>query len=103
LFPEWALPPADYAAVRAAREPELRAWLVQRMTRRGGPEALLFGTGPHAGHTLAQVAAARGMHFADLLLDIGPGGGQAAHFVMDAALQDRLLLDPRVAVASDGS
>lgn len=103
LFPEWALPPADYAAVRAARSDELRAHLQQRMILRGGPEALLFGTGPHAGRTLAQVAEARGMPFADVLLDIGPGGGQAAHFVMDRALQDRLLLDPRVAVASDGS
>src|SRR5690606_24599911 len=27
LFPEWALPPADYEAVRAARGDELRAWL----------------------------------------------------------------------------
>jgi len=103
LFPEWALPPADYARVREARRDALREHLEQRMLRRGGPEALLFGTGPHAGRTLAQVAEARGAHFADVLLDIGPGGGQAAHFVMDRALQDRLLLDPRVAVASDGS
>ena len=103
LFPEWALPPADYAAVRRARGDELRAWLDQRMRKRGGPEALLFGTGPHAGRTLAQVADEAGRPFPDVLLDIGPGGGQAAHFVMDPALQDRLLLDPRVAVASDGS
>ena len=103
LFPEWALPPADYAAVRDARRDELRAHLQQRMQQRNGPEALLFGTGPHAGRTLAQVAAERGVPFADALLDIGPGGGQAAHFVMDRALQDRLLLDPHVALGSDGS
>lgn len=103
LFPEWALPPADYAAVRAARGDQLRASLQQRMERRNGPDALLFGTGPHAGKTLAQVAAERDMHFADVLLDIGPGGGQAAHFVMDRALQYRLLLDPQVALGSDGS
>lgn len=103
LFPEWALPPNDYAAVGAARRDELRDYLQRRMEQRGGPEALLFGTGPHAGSTLAQVAAAKGVPFADALLEIGPGGGQAAHFVMDKALQDRLLLDPRVAVASDGS
>lgn len=103
LFPEWALPPSDYAGVLASRRDELRAWLQQRMEKRGGPEALLFGTGPHAGHTLAEVAARRGQAFPDALLDIGPGGGQAAHFVMDRALQQRLLLDPRVAVASDGS
>ena len=103
VFPEWALPPADYAAVREARRDELRAYLQQRMTQRNGPDALLFGTGPHAGRTLAQVAAERGLPFADALLEIGPGGGKAAHFVMDRALQDRLLLDPRVALGSDGS
>ena len=103
LFPEWALPPEDYEQVRAARGEELRGYLERRMEQRGGPGALLFGTGPHAGRTLEQVAAAQGKQFADALLEIGPGGGQAAHFVMDKALQDRLLLDPRVAVASDGS
>src|SRR5690606_11124503 len=103
LCPEWAPPPGDYAAVLEERRDELRAYLQQRMTQRGGPGALLFGEGPHAGKTLSQVAEARDTPFADVLLDIGPGGGQAAHFVMDRVLQDRLLLDPRVAVASDGS
>lgn len=103
LFPEWALPPTDYAEVRAARHDELRAYLQRRMEQRNGPEALLFGTGPYAGKTLAQVAAERSMPFPDVLLDIGPGGGQAAHFVMDRALQDRLLLDSHVALGSDGS
>jgi len=45
LFPEWALPPTDYAEVSAARRDELRAYLQQRMERRNGPDALLFGTG----------------------------------------------------------
>jgi N-acyl-D-amino-acid deacylase len=103
LFPEWALPPADYAAVLQSRRDALRNALQQRMEQRGGPSALLFGTGPHAGRTLEQVASAQGLPFADVLLAIGPDGGQAAHFVMDRALQDRLLVDPRVAVASDGS
>jgi N-acyl-D-aspartate/D-glutamate deacylase len=103
LFPEWALPPTDYAGVLRSRRDELRAYLQQRMEKRNGPGALLFGTGPHAGRTLEQVAAEQGKPFADVLLDIGPGGGQAAHFVMDRALQDRLLLDPRVALCTDGS
>lgn len=103
LFPEWALPPTDYAGVLQARRDELRAYLQQRMEKRNGPEALLFGTGPHAGKTLAQVAAGQGKPFADVLLEIGPDGGQAAHFVMDRALQDRLLLDPRVTLCTDGS
>jgi N-acyl-D-aspartate/D-glutamate deacylase len=103
LFPEWALPPTDYAGVLQSRHDELRAWLQQRMEKRGGPKALLFGTGPHAGKTLARVAAETDKPFADVLLEIGPEGGEAAHFVMDRALQDRLLLDPRVALCTDGS
>ena len=103
LFPEWALPPSDYATVREARRDELRAYLQQRMARRNGPEALLFGTGRYAGRTLAQVAAEQDKPFADVLLELGPGGGQAAHFVMDQDLQYRLLRDPHVALGSDGS
>lgn len=103
VFPEWALPPADYAGVVAARRGELLAWLRQRVAQRNGPDALLFGTGPHAGKTLAQVAGERDLPFDEVLVDIGPGGGQAAHFVMDRALQDRLLQAPFVALGSDGS
>lgn len=102
LFPEWALPPADYAAVLDTRRDELRAHLQARMARRGGPEALLFGEGEHAGKTLAQAAAEAGQDFAELLLALGPGGGSAAHFVMDEALQSRLLLDPIVCLCTDG-
>lgn len=103
LFPEWALPPNDYAAVVATRGDELRAWLEARMEKRNGPAALLFGTGEHAGHTLEQVAQAQGRPWVEVLVESGPDGGQAAHFVMDRALQDRLLLAPFVAIASDGA
>src|SRR5690606_9042763 len=102
LFPEWAMPPTDYAEVLATRRDELRAALEARMMRRGGPGALLFGSGPHVGKSLAQVAEEAGQAFPDVLLEIGPRGGSAAHFVMDEALQGRLLVDPYVAIASDG-
>lgn len=102
LFPEWALPPTDYAAILRDRRSELRDHLERRMTRRGGPGALLLGTGPHAGKTLAQVAEAAGRPYADVLIDLGPEGGQGAHFTMDKALQDRLLVDPHVAFSTDG-
>src|SRR3546814_19669436 len=85
LFPEWALPPTDYAGVVASRGDELRAFLQQRMTKRGGPEALLFGTGPPAGRTLVQGASEREQPVADRLIDIGPGGGQAAPLPLDHA------------------
>ena len=103
LFPEWAMPPTDYAQVLATRRDELRAALEARMLRRGGPGALLFGSGPHVGKSLAQVSEESGQAFPDVLLEIGPRGGSAAHFVMDEALQGRLMLDPNVAIASDGS
>ena len=102
LFPEWALPPTDYAAIVRERRPELYDYLERRMTRRGGPGALLLGTGSHAGKTLAQVAEEAGRHHVDILIDLGPGGGSGAHFTMDKALQDALLLDPHVAFSTDG-
>ena len=102
LFPQWALPPTDYAGVVRDRRQALYDHLLQRMTRRGGPEALLFGSAPHAGRTLAQVAQAAGRHFADVLIELGPEGGSGAHFTMDGALQDALLVDPHVAFSTDG-
>jgi N-acyl-D-amino-acid deacylase len=102
LFPEWALPPTDYAAVVAQRRQELYDHLVARMTRRGGPGALLLGTGPNAGRTLEQVAQAAGRHYADVLIELGPEGGSGAHFTMDQVLQDVLLVDPHVAFSTDG-
>ena len=102
LFPEWALPPTDYASVLAQRRQELRDYLEKRMIRRGGPEALLFGTSPYAGKTVAQAAQEAGLHFADFLVKIGPEGGRGAHFTMDKVLQDTLLLDPFVAISTDG-
>jgi N-acyl-D-amino-acid deacylase len=102
LFPKWALPPTDYAAVLAGRRQELRDYLIARMTRRGGPEALLIGSRPYAGKTLAQAAQLEGVHYADLLIKLGPEGGSGAHFTMDKVLQDTLLVDPNVSFSTDG-
>jgi len=102
LFPEWALPPTDYAAVVAGRRKELRDHLIARMTLRNGPDALLIGTGAYAGKTIAQGAEEAGLHFADLLIRLGPTGASGAHFIMDEALQDILVLDPDVAISTDG-
>ena len=102
LFPKWALPPTDYAKVVAERRAELRDYLVQRMTKRGGPEALLIGTAPYAGKTLAQAAQEAGLDYADFLVKIGPQSGSGAHFTQDKTLQDVLLVDPYVAFSTDG-
>lgn len=102
LFPQWALPPTDYAAVLASRRQELRDYLEKRMIRRGGPDALLIGTAPYAGKTLAQAAQEAGLAYPDLLIRLGPEGGSGAHFTMDKVLQDTLLVDPHVAFSTDG-
>ena len=102
LFPEWALPPTDYSQVVATRRAELRDYLEKRMIRRGGPEALLIGTKPYAGQTVAQAAKAAGLAFPDFLIKLGPQGGSGAHFTMDAKTQDTLFADPGIAVSTDG-
>lgn len=103
LFPEWALPPQDYKNIVATRRAELATYLERRMTKRGGPEAMLFGTKPYAGQTLGQAAKAAGKNYVDFLIDLGPEGGSGAHFTMDEATQDVLFGDPSVAVCTDGS
>ena len=62
----------------------------------------MIGTAPYAGKTLAQAADEAGLHYADFLIKIGPGGASGAHFTMDGALQDILVLDPDVAISTDG-
>jgi N-acyl-D-amino-acid deacylase len=103
VFPEWAKAPNDYARVVAERRDELAEYLRHRVTRRNGPEATLLGTGPWKGRTLAEVASELGKPFEEVLIDdIGPSGASGAYFVMDDALQQRLLMDPSVMVCTDG-
>ncbi|MEX2527248.1 MAG: amidohydrolase family protein [Gemmatimonadota bacterium] len=103
LFPDWTRPPHDYAAVARARRAELLEHLRTRVEGRNGPEATLFGSGPYAGQTLADVARARNRPFEEILVELGPGGARAAYFVMDEGVMSTFLADPFVAVASDGS
>ncbi len=104
VFPDWALAPNDYRSVVADRRAELAAYLRERVKKRNGPEATLFGSGRWSGRTLFEAAAELGKPFEDVLIDdIGPGGAGAAYFVMDAALQDRLLIDPSIMISTDGS
>jgi N-acyl-D-amino-acid deacylase len=103
VFPAFAKPPNSYQRAKTTRRAELAAFLRKRVARRGGPGATLFGTGPHRGKTLAQVAKESGKPFEEVLIGIGPGGVSAAYFVMDDALQSRLLRAPHVMIGSDGS
>ncbi len=103
LFPEWARPPYDYADVVAERRGELADHLRRRVESRNGPGAMLFGTGPWKGRTLADVAADLGRPFEDVLVELGPDGASAAYTVMDEAVMRRFLADPHVVVSTDGS
>ncbi len=102
LFPDFARPPASYADAKRNRRNDLEAFVRARVEKRNGPEATIFGTGPHAGKTLAAVAKSQGVPFERVLLDLGPNGAEAAYFVMDEAVVERLYLDPFVMVGTDG-
>jgi N-acyl-D-amino-acid deacylase len=103
LFPDWARPPNDYGSVVRERRSELAEHLRNRVNSRNGPGATFFGTGPFAGRTLEEAATSRGEPFEDLLIELGPGGARAAYFVMNEEVMKTFLLDPHVAVATDGS
>jgi N-acyl-D-amino-acid deacylase len=103
LFPVWANTPEQFEAARRDRYDELAAYLRERVLARNGPEATLLGTEPYTGQTLADLAERLGKPFERVLIDdIGPQGASAAYYIMDDALQSRLLLHPAVAVSSDG-
>ena len=104
LFPVWAKTREQFEVAKRERRDELAAWLRDRVERRNGPEATLLGTAPWTGKTLAEVAHERELPFEEVLIeDIGPDGASAAYFVMDEALQSRLLAEPWVGICSDGS
>lgn len=104
LFPVWAKTEAQFNVARAERRDELAEYLRNRVNLRNGPEATLLGTDPWTGKTLAELAHDMEMPFEDVLIDvIGPDGASGAYFVMNDALQSRLLAHPLVGVCSDGS
>ena len=104
LFPLWAKTAEDFAVAKRDRRAELEAYLVKRITRRNGPAATLLGTDPYTGKTLADLEVELGLPFEKILIDvIGPQGASGAYFIMDDALQSRLLEDSNITVSSDGS
>lgn len=102
LFPDFARPPASYSAAKRKRRAELEAFVRARVDKRNGPTATVFGTGVHAGKTLAAVAKEQGVPYERVLLDMGPNGAEAAYFVMDEAVVARLYVDPFVMIGTDG-
>jgi N-acyl-D-aspartate/D-glutamate deacylase len=103
LFPEWARPPSDYAAVVRERRDELAVHLRRRVESRNGPTATLFGSGEWSGRTLADVAANQDRPYEDVLIELGPDGASAAYFVINEEVMRTLLSDPHIVGSSDGS
>jgi len=104
VFPVWAKTAEQFEVARQERREELAAFLRERIEKRNGPKATLFGTEPYTGKTLAELSFEREIPFEDVLIDvIGPQGASGAYFVMNDALQSRLLMRPYIGICSDGS
>ena len=102
LFPVWAKTTKQFEVAIVERKEELETFLRNKITKRNGPEATLFGTAPYTGKTLATVSEELGIPFEKVLMQLGPKGVSGAYFIMDDALQTRLLIDPQVSISSDG-
>lgn len=104
LFPIWSKTAEEFAVAKATRREELEEYLRNRIQRRNGPEATLLGTEPYTGKTLADLEVELNLPFEKILIDIiGPQGAGGAYFIMDDALQSRLLEDELITASSDGS
>lgn len=103
VFPDWAKTEEGWKQAINENPGILREYLSSKVEQRNGPEAILFGTGKYAGKTLKEASASAGISSIDLLLEIGPGGASAAHFVMNVALQDEIAVAKDIMISSDGS
>ncbi len=103
VFPKWAKTESDWEQAVKERPDVLRSFLEGKVAQRNGPDAVLFGSGRYEGLTLREAADQEGVSPVDLLMDIGPQGGSAAHFVMNKELQDRIITGDGVMISSDGS
>ena len=104
VFPVWAKTVSDFEQTKTGRRGELLDHLRHRVNARNGPAAMLLADEPYTGLTLEAVAEQLGKPFEEVLVDdLGPGGGSAAYFVMNKALQSALLKGDMVMVGSDGS
>jgi N-acyl-D-amino-acid deacylase len=104
VFPIWAKAAEQFQIAKQDRRAELETFLVNKVTRRNGPEATLLGTPPYTGKTLADIARELEMPFEHVLIDeIGPQGASGAYFVMNDQLQSAIIADPNISICSDGS
>lgn len=103
VYPDWAKQEGEFKDAIAHRRAELEEAIRVKVMGRNGPSAILIASGPDAGLNVEQAAAKAGKPFQSYIVDAGYPGPNAAHFVMDAALQDRFVESPLVAFSTDGS
>jgi len=103
VFPRWAKTTEGWRQAKRERPEALMEFLRAKVEQRNGPEAILFGSGKYAGRTLAEVSEEEGRPHVQILMEMGPQGASAAHFVMDRKLQYRIAADPGIMISSDGS
>ncbi|HET6528370.1 MAG TPA: amidohydrolase family protein [Balneolaceae bacterium] len=103
VFPKWAKTNKGWKNALKERPAMLRTFLKNKVAKRNGPDAILFGSGEFAGMTLKEAALQEGISPVDLLLERGPQFASGAHFVMNQALQDRIVAGKKVMISSDGS
>jgi N-acyl-D-amino-acid deacylase len=103
VYPDWAKQESEFKDAVAHRRNELEAAIRTKVLGRNGPSAILIASGPDSGLTVEQAAKKAGKPFETYIVDAGYGGPAAAHFVMDAALQDRFVASPLIAFSTDGS
>ncbi|MEL7834227.1 N-acyl-D-amino-acid deacylase family protein [Fodinibius sp. Rm-B-1B1-1] len=103
VFPDWAKTEDEWKNALQERPEVLRRFLKDKVEQRNGADAILFGSGDYTGLSLKEAAEREKVSPVDLLIKMGPEAASAAHFVMDQALQDRLLMGGKVMVSSDGS
>ncbi|NQY87731.1 MAG: amidohydrolase family protein [Colwellia sp.] len=102
LFPVWAKTTEQFDIAKIERKEELETFLRNKIIKRNGPQATLLGTPPYTGRTLAELSQVLEIPFEQVLMKIGPKGAAGAYFIMDDALQSRLISDPLLAISSDG-
>lgn len=103
VFPQWAKTNSGWKSAIKERPAMLRSFLKNKVAKRNGPDAILFGSGEFTGMTLKEAALQEGVSPIDLLMERGPQFASAAHFVMNEALQDRIVAGKKVMISSDGS
>ena len=103
LFPVWAKTTKQFKQALKDRREELATFLRNKIVKRNGVDATLFGTTPYSGKTLGDLATEFNIPYEEVLIKLGPQGASAAYFIMDERLQSRLLLSPNISISSDGS